>query len=80
MIQSDLRKIRLYDKLKNIETNLVETVIQIDKLYFNGGLRRRIVSTDETFNINPKYYILLKRDKHGRKIKDVKRTNGRTKK
>ena len=57
MIQSDLRKIRLYDKLKNIETNLVETVIQIDKLYFNGGLRRRIVSTDETFNINPKYYI-----------------------
>jgi len=80
MIQSDLRKIRLYDKLKNIETNLIETVIQINKLYFNGGLRRRIVSTDETFNINPKYYILLKRDKYGRKSKDIKRTNGRTKK
>ena len=57
MTQNDLRKIRLYDKLKNIETNLIETVIQIDKLYFNGGLRR-IVLTDETliFTQNIKYY------------------------
>lgn len=72
------RKLRHGDRLKNIESGEIETVILIDYIFKHGERRRRLVSTDKVFNIDVERYVKLNREKnHGRNY--VKRTNGRIK-
>lgn len=76
----NIRFIRRGDILKNIKTNTIEIVEQINRLFINGNKRRLMISTNETFDIDPNCFIILNKDKHGRKNINIKRTNGRIKK
>ena len=54
MTQNDLRKIRLYDKLKNIETNLIEFIKDEDFKTFKDELGENVKSIPNYLMYNKK--------------------------